>query len=559
LKSLVQGFHHFQLKNMRFSINSFASPRLAKHLMMLSLFPLLLVMGLVNASGQAGTLDTTFDTDGKNTTSFGPANGDATGTAVAIQSDGKSVLAGTVSIGVPSSGPNAFALTRYNTDGTLDTAGFGTAGTGGKVVTRFDVAPFNKSGGASAFAVSIRSDQKIVVAGIAFDNTGQYLALARYNTDGTLDTTFGGGNGAVVTPINAAFAEIHAIAIEPEPNSRIAIAGFSIDGNGFGDFAVSRFNSDGTLDATFGGGFVSTAFTGDDFANAVAFQPDGNIVAAGQANNNGGLPYTFALARYTSTGLLDGTFGSGGKVTTAIGTFSDQAQGVTIDSSNRIIAVGASAVTSSNFDFAIVRYSAGGVLDATFGTGGKTTTPASSGNDFANSAVVQPDGKIVVAGSAGADFGVVRYTSVGTPDGSFGTGGVSIIDFGGADVEGLGNSVALQTDGKIVVVGQNSGSLFAIARLLGVGIPTAAGATVSGNVTTASGAGIQNVVVTLTNAATGDTRETKTKRHGEFVFKNVRLGGYLISVSAKKYTFNQPSIFVSVRDDVSDITFVATK
>jgi uncharacterized delta-60 repeat protein len=513
----------------------------------LSLASIVCLAGVISALGQAGTLDTSFNGTGKQTTSF--ASGSSSASSVAIQSDGKIVAAGQAA--------NSFALARYNTDGTLDTAGFGTGGGGGgKVVTSI------LAGSSIATSVAIQSDGKIVAAGIAFSGSGPVsFALARYNTNGSLDATFGGGTGIVTTTVSANGGEIRALAIQAD--GRIVVAGYAQDPTSSSDFAVARYNTDGTPDATFNGtGLVITNVTGNDQANAVAIQSDGKIVAAGQADSVGVLPTTFAVLRYNTNGTLDGTFGSGGKVTTAVQSIDDEANGVAIDSSNRIVVAG--ATFSGNFDFAVARYSSTGVLDGTFGSGGKVITPVSAGagNDFANAIKLQTDGRLIVAGTAtngtNDDFVVVRYTTTGTPDGTFGSGGKAFIDFGSSDSGGLGNSVAIDSSGKIVVVG-NAGNQFGVARLIGVSIPTAAGATVIGHVTTASGAGIQNVVVTLTDAASGDTKQVRTKKKGEFQFNNVRPGVYIISVSAKKYSFSQPSTVVTIQGDVSDIMFVATK
>jgi hypothetical protein len=538
------------------------SSRLAKHLTILSLFPLLFVIGLVNAFGQAGTLDTTFNTTGKQTTVF--SSGGSAAAGVAIQPlDGKIVAAGAAN--------GTFALARYNTDGTLDTAGFGTNGGGGGTVTTTILT------GSEIHSVAIQNDGKIVAAGLALPNSltdfGDF-AIARYNTNGSLDTTFnpsGPVPGTLTLSLSASFDQINAVAIQS--NGLIVVVGDVQDPvSGLSDFGVARFNSNGTLDSTFGNpstpGIRITDLGDNDFTHAVAIQSNGSIVVAG-STTSGGLN-VFALVRYTSTGALDGTFGSGGIVTTAFPSSlgDDEAFGVAVDTSGRIVAVGftltSTGPSTSSQDFALARYTSAGVLDSTFGSGGRVVTSVSAGADFANAVAIQSDGSIIAAGTSGSDFAVVRYSTAGGIDSGFGTGGVSLIDFGGVDSEGPGNSVALQSDGKIVVVGttgtagQPSTNRFAVARLIGGGAVTAANATVSGRVTTASGAGIQNVVVTLTDGRSGDTKQTKTKKHGEFSFNNVRLGGYTISVSARKYSFSDPTMFVNVRGDISDIIFIAT-
>jgi len=533
---------------MRVLQNSFSKATLsAKNLAAASVVLIVFSLGFVAAYGQAGTLDTSFNTTGKQTTTF--AAGVSFANAVAIQADGKIVAAGTAN--------GAFALARYNTDGTLDTTGFGTGGAGGGTVVT------SVQNNANILALRIRSDQIIVAAGFSSDSFGApLLAIAHYTSTGALDTTFGGGTGIVTTPIPTTFVDNFNLAIEAEPNSRIAVVGDTV-GSDPADFAVSVFSSAGVLDTTFGDAVHHVAVTdiGDgDSAFAATFQPDGKVVAGGVSNS--GAANQFALVRYTSTGTPDPTFNGTGIVTTnvrGVNTLDDEIFTLAVDASNNIIAAGTSTTLTGKRDFAIARYTSAGVLDASFGTGGVNTTTLTTANDFANSIVLQSDGKIVAAGVAGTntDYGVVRYNTNGTPDSSFGAGGVSTIDFGGADNEGIGNSVAIQTDGRIVVAGQANGNQFGIARLLGISIPTAAGVTVSGHVTTKSGAGIQNVVVTLTDALTGDTKQTRTKKKGFYSFKNVRIGAYTISVSARKYSFDSPSTFRDIKDDTT-VDFVAT-
>lgn len=520
------------------------------YLAVMSFVSIIFLLGFVNAFGQApGSLDTTFNGTGKQTTTF--ASGGSGAAAVAIQpADGKIVAVGTA----PSSGNNAFALARYNTDGTLDTAGFGTNGAGGGTV----LTPI--STGAVAFGVAIQSDGKIVAVGFA--EPGDFVVV-RYNTNGSLDTTFN-GTGIATLDFFGAFDQANAVVIQS--TGKIVVVGSASDATiSFTNFAIARFNTNGTLDTTFGDpltpGKRVTNVLGDAEAFGAAVQTDDSIVAVGRTTDLTN-PNVFGVVRFTAGGALDGTFGSGGIVTTNFNSNNDQAFGVAIDGANNVVVVGESFVTGSNYDIAVARYTSTGTLDATFGTGGKTTTAITTGNDFGNSVTVQSDGKVIVAGTTGpvatSDFAVVRYTVTGLLDSTFGTGGVKTVDFAsGQDSVGAGKSVALQTDGKIVVVGQASGNAFGVVRLIGGSLTTAAGVTVSGYVTTQSGAGIQNVVVTLTDATTGDTKEVKTKKKGYYFFKNVRIGAYIVSVSAKKYSFNQPSTFINVKGD-AEVDFVAT-
>jgi len=403
-----------------------------------------------------GALDTTFDTDGKVTTDF-PGGSDAA-RALAIQSDGKIIVVG--------NNNNDFALTRLNSNGSVDTA----FGTSGQVITDF----FN--GTDQAFAVAIQpGDGKIVVAGVASSSsTGSDFALARYNTDGTLDTTFD-TDGKVTTPVSAGADPDQAFAVAVQSDGKIVAAGFANSSTHGNDFALVRYNADGSLDSAFGtAGIVTTDFSGRaDQAFAVAIQTDGKIVAAGSANN-GATGNDFAIARYTSGGVLDMSYGTGGKVTTDFAGGADQALAVAIQASGKVIAVGRAAITSTRNDFALARYNTLGNLDPTFGTNGKANTSFSGGDDRGLAIALQSHGKFAVAGvaaNAGTanDFAVARYFYDGTLDSGFGTGGKVTTDFSGGDDQA--SAVAFQTDGKIVAAGRafNNGTNFdfAIARYLG--------------------------------------------------------------------------------------------
>ena len=334
-------------------------------------------------------------------------------------------------------------------DGDLDTS----FGTGGKVVTSFlGQDDFVRS-------IAIQSDGKIVVAGETKNGTYDEFALARYNPDGTLDTSFGNSGGKMITNSNNNGDHARSVAIQSD--GKIVLAGAG-DNTGNDDFALYRYNTDGSLDSSFGtGGKVFTAVgSGNDFAYSVAIQTDGKIVVAGYSNQD------FALVRYNTDGSLDTSFGTGGKVTTEVGSGTARAYSVAIQTDGKIVAAGYS--TSGNQDFALVRYNTNGTLDSNFGTGGKVTTDIGSG-DIAQSVAIQTDGKIVVAGysdnGSNADFALVRYNTDGTLDTNFGTGGKVITAIGSSTDAAY--SVAIQSDGKIVAAGfsdNGSNADFALVR-----------------------------------------------------------------------------------------------
>jgi uncharacterized delta-60 repeat protein len=304
----------------------------------------------------------------------------------------------------------------------------------GKVKTSF-------AGGAAAWSVAIQPNGMIVAAGGASGKFG----LARYQTDGSLDTTFG-GNGKITTDITAGDDVARGVAVQAD-GKIVAVGG----ANSL-RFAIARYNTDGTLDTTFGGdGTVLTNFSAKaDIARGVAIQADGKIVAAGSAS--AGIGSAFALARYNTDGTLDPTFGGDGKVTTQFQDTVGTAYGVAVQANGRIVAVGEGTAGGG---FAIARYREDGSLDPTFsGDGMKMTRFSGSFGGGARAVAVQPNGKIVAAGTGGDIFGpfaLARYTHRGRLDTTFGEHGKVTANTGGGEESATG--VAIQEDGKIVAAG----------------------------------------------------------------------------------------------------------
>src|SRR5688500_11215319 len=247
-----------------------------------------------------------------------------------------------------------------------------------------------------AYAVGIQPDGKIVAAGYA--NTD--FALARYNTDGTLDTTFGTG-GKVTTDFYSSTDTVNALALQAD--GKIVVAGSAAYINGNCDFALARYNTDGTLDNTFvANGILVTDFDGEcDVARAVALQPDGKIIAAGAARVGGSFDPVFGLTRYNPDGSLDTTFDGNGKLATDFG-ISASAEAVALQADGKIVAAGyANPVYPPGYtDFALARYNVDGSLDTSFAGTGKLTTDFAGNSDFAHAVLIQPNGRIVAAGRA---------------------------------------------------------------------------------------------------------------------------------------------------------------
>ena len=397
------------------------------------------------ASHAAGSLDVSFGGDGKVTS--GLASAESKINAVAVQSDGKIVAAGSSMVGSNVD----FAVVRYTAAGALDTS----FGDGDGLVTT----SFGHDGTDTISAVAVLSDGKILAAGYAYNGTNLDFALARYTAAGVLDTTFGTG-GKVITPIGSSMDHIRALAVQSD--GKIVVAGNSHNGTNY-DFAVARYTAAGVLDTGFStDGKVTTAIgSGADTALAVAVQSDGKIVAAGHSHN--GTNEDFALVRYTSTGALDTGFDTDGKVTTTIGSGNERAHGVAVLTGGEILAGGLSATPSPSFnDFALVRYTSAGALDTTFGTTsgstktGKITHAIGTSGDYGLAMVAQSGGKILVGGYAHVggsdyDFALARFTALGALDTSFDSDGKVITDMGAGNAEA--NALAVGPDGEIVLAG----------------------------------------------------------------------------------------------------------
>ncbi len=283
-----------------------------------------------------------------------------------------------------------------------------------------------------------------------------------YAQNWSLDATFN-GNGKVITPLlTPRFQGDNAAAIQTD--GKLLVTGI-IAGLSSVDFAVVRLNTNGSVDSTFDDdGLVSTDIDSNSYdgSNAIAIQTDGKIVVVGYRLNGSG--YDFVVVRYHSNGSLDSSFGGVGIVTTDVGSFDDEGVSVALQSDGKIVVAGSTVVP--DYDFVVVRYNTDGSLDSSFDADGILTSDLNSGSDdFVANVLVQLDGKILLAGTSGGDFAVVRYNSNGSLDLSFSTDGKVITDLGGDE---YGRNMAIQGDGKIVVVGSTSdGSTnidFALAR-----------------------------------------------------------------------------------------------
>jgi uncharacterized delta-60 repeat protein len=393
-----------------------------------------------------GTLDTSFGTTGIVTTAIGTVRDDAF--ALAIQSDGKLIAAGSSQIGIN----YAFTLVRYNPDGSLDT----TFNNTGIVTTPIGI--YNDA----ASALSIQSDGKLVAAGASQVGSQYTFALVRYNMDGSLDTTFN-NTGIVTTDIGGSGAEAFALAIQAD--GKLVAAGTSYGTQA--TFALVRYNPDGSLDTSFNTtGIVTTPIATMDVAYALAIQSDGKLVAAGFSYNGYD---AFALVRYNPDGSLDTSFNTTGKVTTFIGSFNTGVSALAIQPDGKLVAAGSSS--EGQDAFTLVRYNPDGSLDTTFNTTGIVISAIGAIQDRASALTIQPDGKLVAAGFSNTgtqpEFALVRYNPNGNLDKTFYTTGIVTTAIGTVQDEAF--AVAIQQDGKLVAAGSsNTGTQheFALVRYM---------------------------------------------------------------------------------------------
>ncbi len=418
----------------------------------------------------AGVLDTSFGTGGIVKTAF---SGAAFARGVAIQSDGKIVVCGEAG--------QIFALARYTTSGQLDTS----FGTSGKVLT-----PIGSSSGANSLAIQL--DGKIVAAGYS-EKIGDF-AVVRYASDGSLDSTFGGGDGIVTTDFYS--DNDRANAIKLQSNGKIVVAGSAVDFDLFNNFAIARYNSDGSLDTGFNSSGKVTTQT-DCGANALALQLDGKIVVAGSTGN-------ILVARYTTGGVLDTSFDSDGLVSTDIGGNTDSAAGLAIDPNMGGIILAGTTESAGNQDFAVIKYSSNGALDTTFDNqDGIVTTSFGTNGDTGLAVGIQPNGKLVVGGSKG--------------------------NFGAKD--------------------------FAVARYQGFPGPTAALVSISGRIFTSDGTGVRNVSVTLSGMS-GVIGSVRTSSFGYYTFEDVPVGEtYIIQPISRRYSFAPSALVINLMDEYTGADF----
>ncbi|MDP3788575.1 MAG: hypothetical protein Q8Q60_04670 [Candidatus Chromulinivorax sp.] len=328
-----------------------------------------------------------------------------------------------LSLSIAASGPESLD-TSFNSTGYLATAFTTDTGTVGYVIARQD-------------------DGKIVVGGIS----SPYGFVARYNNDGSADTTF----NATGTPgyvIETTMSQIYALAIQPD--GKIIVTGDPYTG---GQTVMIRYLETGLVDTSFGtSGYVTTSTM--TISYAIALQTDGKIVIAGTNNSSG------IIMRYTTYGVLDTSFGASGTVTTAVGS-GTQLRGVQLQTDGSIVAAGRTTI-SSIMNIFITRYTDDGILDTSFGTSGSITTTLNGSFGVAFGLAIQDDQKIIVVGDISEGF-IARYTINGTLDTTFNSVGYTTFGL-------TYNGVTLQTNQQAIACGYIGDFIMTVIRYTTDGI-----------------------------------------------------------------------------------------
>lgn len=491
----------------------------------------ILIMSIC-ALAQAPEVDISFSGTGRTISNITP--GEDQGKEVLIQSDGKIVVAGYTS-------DRFFGLTRFNTDGTIDT----TFGVNGVTLTDFSTQTVTEIVSSAA----IQPDDKIVVAGsIRIISPGEgYYAVARYNADGSIDTSFG-SQGKVTTSFNTLHLN-EATDVSIAPDGHILVAGYYFENGLNFQTGIIRLSPDGS------GGLKmrdrrGIALGATNVANAVKVRPDGKIVTAGAFDaREGALNNDITMVRYNVDGTYDQSFASSGRYT-----FPSQQAESLLDlellPDGKMVACG-----SAGSDFLLMRFDSNGIPDPTFAGNdgnGRVKTPM-GGFAEARKLIVRPNGKILVIGASSGNLALAYYNEDGTLDTSFSGDGKLTFNFTGAST--VANSVAIDSIGRIVLGGSSTNSgdgVFAAVRLYTLDpVPV----TVIGRALTPAGNPVRSMEVFFTDPS-GVSRYTLTTSLGYFQFDGIPTGQtYTLSVSSKKYLVQNRQI--ALNEAINDLQVLA--
>lgn len=298
-------------------------------------------------------------------------------------------------------------------------------------------------------ATVVQADGKILVAGYAGAPSTYQMAVARYNTDGSLDTSFG-NNGTLRFPVGTAKSYVLDMALQND--GKIVLGGYTYD-NVSSDFAIVRLNTDGSFDNTFGSAGITILDDGGrELAEVISILEDGQILIAGDKDDN------FAVARVNADGSLDTTFGVNGWAVTQFDTNQSWVKDIAVQNDDKIVLTGMLINGTSTFEIATARLNADGSADNSFGTNGKVRFNIGNGNDFSEGVAVQEDGKILIGGHKWIanldqrhDFAMVRLNANGSFDTTYGNNGISTVQI--VDGSNYSRDMLLQPDGKAILVG----------------------------------------------------------------------------------------------------------
>ncbi len=400
---------------------------------LISFVSFLLLLSTIQA--QPGSLDITFGNNGIVTAPNTSIR--EMGYKILLQDDGKILLAGFQE----DNNIRDFAVARYNPDGSLDNS-FGSSG-----LVIFDAG----TGSDAAWSMALQDDGKIILAGTVYHQFSSVddMAMVRLNSDGTPDNSFGTA-GFVFTDIDQHWDNANDIALQPDGKILLAGEGYANDKR---NVCVVRYNSNGGLDASFGtGGIALFAIgTGDDRTESISLQSDGKILTCGYFDD--GVDDQTYVARFNTDGSVDNTFGNNGRATLDIGGNNDRLKDLYLLDNGNILAGGFTTNSSNETDYLILRYLPDGTLDNGFGSNGIMMHNVGA-NDFLSEIAVQSDGKILTAGGA-FSFEMLRLLENGSRDPGFGDNGMISTPIG---VYSFSMSLCLQSEDKVILAGQSKES-----------------------------------------------------------------------------------------------------
>ena len=424
----------------------------------LTLVSLAILQNIAYTFSQSGVLDITFGNNGKVVTPINSSN--STIYSIALRDNGKIVAAGKSIF----NGVDHFTIIQYNSDGSIDT-NFGTSGK--------EITPIGETSVINSIA--IQQDGKIVAGGSSLVTTATsqitYFTIARYKVNGTMDSSFG-VNGIVQTQMSGQIAEIKKLLIKSNGN---IIAGGRVNLLTFEDIpAVVQYNTNGTIDNSFATNGKFENYIGTfQFVSDMAFTKDEKIIVTGVAKTGNILPDDddFALFRILPNGLFDNSFGNSGIVYTDFANSSDAPYSIRILQDSSIIVAGYSySWNPSITKFAAIKYDKNGTIINSFGNNGKITTDINGNTAIARSVAITSDNNFILSGNtfySNEDFALVKLQSDGSLDNKFGSSGNGIVTTDFLTYKDESFCSIIQPDGKIIIAGHakdNSKFNFALVR-----------------------------------------------------------------------------------------------